>query len=115
MRLDHKDKCKLKAIQQTSSVSFQYFNNRKGVSNIAPELFSILIKCCQTSLGIIMKDKKGYFALSTMSNLNYKILESNLENSDPTIQIDPHKKIMIATRESCQIKIILAMFPHNFL
>ncbi len=62
-----------------------------------------------------MKDKKGYFALSTMSNLNYKILESNLENSIPPFKLIPTKKLLeLPPEEELPNQNYPSHVPHNF-
>jgi len=58
----------------------QYFKGREGVSDVAPNLFFILINCCQRSLETIIKEEQDLFAIDaklTCSLKNYAAVLSN--------------------------------------
>ncbi len=58
----------------------QYFNDRKGVTDIASQLFSILIICCQKSLETIIAEEQDLSALDRKLTFNFKFHKKVLDN-----------------------------------
>jgi len=63
-----------------TSLLSQYFNDRERVSAVAPQLFSILIMCCQKSLETIITDGQDLSAVDSKLIFYFKYCNAVLSN-----------------------------------